>query len=407
MRIKIKKRAQRLLRWNNKGVALILVLTSIAILSAFSAEFSYKARVDVHMATNLEREIQAYFHARSAVEIASLVINSQRFIDQAVGMFKQYVPNLANTNIEVWPFACKFVEVFNTRNLNFMGLDVFTLHDVKGIGVDKGGFSCEIEPEDAKINVNQIHSVSEKRALFVKLYSLFKNFEHSGIFGEEVDEREMVEIILNIMDWVDPDDAKTDIDMNGQFVEAGGAGENADYSKYDYKVKNSKFDTVEEIRLVHGITDDLFCNLSKFLTVYNTEKINVNEADIELIKALVCQNLSTDPLEVCGVRVGPLPPPIDIAAGFLQMCRNIKKALYSPTFVSTDDFINFFHRLPEPLNSIIKLNPSTISQLVGVRSRVLKIKAKGFVAGSEREIKAVIDTSSGRYLYWRELGTSL
>ena len=71
-------------RFNNRGVALIIVLTGLTILAAFSSEFTYRSRVDIRIATNLERRAQAYFHARSGMEIGRLVITSQKMVDQAL-----------------------------------------------------------------------------------------------------------------------------------------------------------------------------------------------------------------------------------------------------------------------------------------------------------------------------------
>jgi general secretion pathway protein K len=388
---------------NRRGVAMILVLTAITILSAFSAEFSYRARIDVHMSSNLEKEIQAYYHARSVIEITRLAITSQKFIDQAVNMFSQMVPGMQKNVIEIWPFACKFVEVFSNKSLNFLGTEILNLKDFEGIGVSQGGMSCEIIPEDAKINVNQVATVTEKKNLFMKLFALLKRYEEEFF---EKDERKMMELILNIMDWVDIDDSRTDIDSNGNFVDAGGMGENTGYSKHGLKSKNAKFDTIEELRLVEGMNDDLFCKFSRELTVYNTERINVNEASIELLKALICQNLLTDPLQACFYSFGPVLSPIDEVGLYIDMCRNIKKTLFAPPFNSEKDFVSFFSRLPERLSKLIKVNENMLQQYIGVKSRVLRIKAKGYVGTANREIQAVIDTSTARWMYWNESGVT-
>ncbi|MBM4386749.1 MAG: hypothetical protein FJ088_03360, partial [Deltaproteobacteria bacterium] len=159
---------------DNKGVALILVLASVAILAAFSSEFAYRNRVNIHIGTNIARDIQAYYHARSAMEVVRLVITSQKFVDNAMKMYSSMMPGLKSSNFELWPFACKFAEVFNTGTLNFLGVDLVKLKDVEGLGVEKGGFSCEIAPEDAKININNVRNASEKKLLVEKLYALVR-----------------------------------------------------------------------------------------------------------------------------------------------------------------------------------------------------------------------------------------
>ncbi len=386
----------------HRGVALIVVLTGVAILAAFSTEFSYRSRVDIRVGTNLEKQVQAYFHARSSMEIVRLVVTSQKFVDQAVAAFGG---GGAAKGLELWRFACKFVEIFNTANLNVLGIDLVTLKGVEGIGVEKGGFSCEIVPEDAKVNVNSAKNITEKKALFARLYPMFRGVVDPDTRGGDED-RKAAELILNIIDWVDPDDNRSDIDSSGTFVESGGAGENVNYSRWGYEARNAKMDSVEELRLIDGMTDELFCRFGKELTVYNTDKVNVNEAELTLLKAMVCDNLvpGSDPNFVCGLLADEGVFPIDEALALMNVCRELKRSLYTPGFSSEDDFLQFFGRLPAPLNQIIQINSGALKPLIGVRSKVLRVKSAGWVAGSGYAITAVIDTASMNYVHWKESG---
>lgn len=390
-------------RRQSRGVALVLVLTGLAILSAFSTEFSYRTRVDIKIATNMEKQVQAYFHARSAMEIARLVITSQKFVNQAVSAFGGSMPGMNVKNFELWRYACKFAEIFSSSSLNFMGLELMNLKGQDGIGVAKGGFGCEVLPEDSRININAATTVADKRTLFTKLYALLRGAVDEDYRGG--DDREAAELILNIMDWTDPDDERSDIDSNGNLVQAGGAGENVDYAKHGYQARNAKMDSVEEVRLVEGMTDELYCRFGKEFTVYNTGKLNVNEAELQLLKAILCDNLvEMDPYPICWIGQVGQPPPMDLALGMMQMCRRIKQALFTPAFSSGNDFIAFFDRLPEPLNQFIRLNAATLRPMIGTQTKVLRVAARGWVGESGHEITAVVDTSSMNYLYWKETG---
>jgi type II secretory pathway component PulK len=384
----------------NRGVALMVVLTGIAVLTAFSTEFAYRSRVDIKVASNLEKRVQAYFHARSAMEIVRLVLTSQKFVDQAT---KAFGGGIGGRNFELWRFACKFAEIFSNASLNILGLDLASLKDQPGIGVGQGGFYCKIEPEDARVNLNASGNVNERRSMFTKLYALLKGQVDPDYNGG--DDRKAMELILNIMDWTDPDNDRTELDSNGNFILGSGGDENAGYSKFRYKAKNAKMDTVDEALLVEGMTDDIFCKLRDNFTVYNTEKININEAHPLLIRSLVCNNLMVaDPNYVCGLRAGLEPAPIDVAMGLMEVCRRIKWALFTPPFANENEFISFFSKLPEPLNQEIKVNPNTLRALIGTRSKVLRVTARGYVGRTGHQIEAVIDTKSLDYLYWREEG---
>lgn len=387
----------------SRGVALIVVLTGITILAAFSAEFSFRSRVDVKVATNLEKQIQAYFHARSAMEIVRLVVTSQKFVDQAAAAF-----GVRAGSFELWRYACKFAEIFNTSSLSFLGFELMNLKGTDGLGVEKGGFKCEITPEESRINVNSIGTVAERKTLFTKLYPMLRGQVDPESSGTG-DDRKAAELILNIMDWVDTDDERSDIDASGNFTQSGGAGENVAYSRYGYKARNAKMDSVDEIRQIEGMTDELFCRFGKDMTVYGSEKLNVNEASTQVIRALLCDNLIGDPFAACGMTNVQAATqaqlmPIDIALGYMEMCRSLKKALYTPPFGSEGDFLGFFQRLPEPLNQFIKVNESTLRPLVGTKSKVLRVVAQGWVGESGHQIEAVIDGGSTNWLYWKESG---
>jgi type II secretory pathway component PulK len=377
-------------------VALVVVLTGLTVLAAFSAEFSYRSRVDVRTASNLEREVQAYFHARSAMEIVRLVVTSQKFVDLATAGMP------AARSLELWRFACKFAEVFNTSSLNFLGIELVNMKGTEGVGVDQGGFSCEIVPEDSRINVN-VTSATDRKALFTRLYPLLRGQVDTEVKAGE-DDRKAAELILNIMDWVDPDDDRTDIDSTGSLVQAGGAGENGSYSRHGYKARNAKMDSVEELRLVEGMTDDLFCRFGRDLTVYNTDKVNVNEADLLLIKALVCDNLAGDPVQVCWRPFDARGSIMDIALMQMESCRTFKRDMFLPAFTSEADFVDFWGRLPE-LGQFIQVNANTLKPMITTaKSKALRVTSRGWVGESGHEIQAVIETGSTNWVYWKETG---
>jgi len=53
----------------HRGVALILVLTTLAILTAVGVDFSYGSRVSLKLAENLRDETRAEYMAKSAVNL--------------------------------------------------------------------------------------------------------------------------------------------------------------------------------------------------------------------------------------------------------------------------------------------------------------------------------------------------
>ena len=72
-------------RANARGVALILVLTTIAILTSIGVDFSYGSRVNLRLAENARDELRAFYLARSAVNLSRLLLHFQRQLDQTGG----------------------------------------------------------------------------------------------------------------------------------------------------------------------------------------------------------------------------------------------------------------------------------------------------------------------------------
>ncbi|MBS2029040.1 MAG: general secretion pathway protein GspK [Deltaproteobacteria bacterium] len=67
----------------NRGIALIMVLTAIAIFTAVVVDFTYSSRVELDLAANARDEVRAYFLAKSAFNLSRLVIHFQRELDKS------------------------------------------------------------------------------------------------------------------------------------------------------------------------------------------------------------------------------------------------------------------------------------------------------------------------------------
>ena len=76
-----RRRRSRRADRGSRGVALILVLTTLAILTAIGVDFSYGARVDLRLAENLRDETRAHFLARSAINLSRLLLHFQKQLD--------------------------------------------------------------------------------------------------------------------------------------------------------------------------------------------------------------------------------------------------------------------------------------------------------------------------------------
>lgn len=384
-----------------RGAALMIVMLVMAVVAAFGAEYSYKSYIRMHVAANMRNEVVAYYHARASMEVARLVIKSQNVADNMLNAMAAFVPNVKNQNIELWTFACEFANAFCTGKLELMGKPFFDFTGMGGTGVEKGGFcKCQAKPEDGRININRVDSIADKNQLFRELYrELIRHREEPLTDPREFD-KELAEVALEIIDYADADTQRSDI-QNDRLVSSG-SGEGVGYDK-GYKVKDAKFDTLAELQLVNKLTPDLYCKMADKLTPYSTKKLNVNTASLSTLRGLLCEHMS-NPLEACSSLGGLGMPVIDHALYCVDMCRTLRQALMSPGFGNVSQFTSFFSRLPsDPLwQPRPAINMNNLAQKIGVKSRVIRVETVGGSFGTYRGLTAVIDTSTGDYVYWRE-----
>jgi len=209
---------------NSRGVALIMVLWVIAILSVVVLEFCFAMRTEVNIAQNFKEETQRYAMAQGGTEraIAELVYKNDARMHQKMKTLKpeEVVPEKREWVTDGRPYTLPF---------------------------DHG--TCEVRAvgEAGKVNINL---VSEP--------TLRKIIDQFGLEGEERDV-----VVDSILDWRTP----------GELHRLNGA--KSDYYqslKEPYDCKNGNLDSIEELLLVRGVTPELFYGVKK------TEKSDEGES---------------------------------------------------------------------------------------------------------------------------------
>ncbi len=243
MRIAKKTLASLSLVHDSRGVALIMVLWVIAILSVIVLEFSFGMRTEVKMTTNFKEETLLYALAEGGIQrtIAELIYKHDPLIQQK----RKAMEGSPSSEKEVW------------------------MTDGRPIPLTFSQGKCEIRVigEDGKININRV-----SEALLRKI------IRNMGLEGEALDV-----VVDSIMDWKDPD----------TFHRLNGA-ENDYYQSLPepYFCKDGYLDTIEELLLIKGVTPEHFygkrrkeegksekIGLRDIFSVYAPgEQININHA---------------------------------------------------------------------------------------------------------------------------------
>lgn len=389
-----------------RGVALLLAVTAIAILSIFSLEFTYQSRVAVKTSTYVEAEVEAHLHARAAVELAALVIGSVDIVESILNKYASMMGG-RRPNINTAAYACEFVNAFCRGEMTLMGIQLVSLEGHPAVGLQHGTCGCTSSDEDGRVNINRVGDLNQKQAVFDQLYKLLQRNEN--VTNVEDLDKDMAQLALNIIDWADKDQTRTDIDPGSRKLQEGSGAEGSNYARHGYKSKDAPYDTTEEVRLVDGMNDRMWCKLRDQLTVYNTDKLNVNTASLEVIKALICKNLANPANEAIACARGYQQNaflPVNVAGQYIEVCRSLKKMVFSPPFANPGRFVNFFDKLgtvlPADYAQVLQVNGSKMMEDVGVSGKIVRIQAFGTSGKVVKKITALLDTTAQRYVYWRE-----
>ena len=386
-------------RLRERGIALIMVLLCIAVLTAVVVQFSQDAHIDYSLAVNETDEVRAYYLARSGLNLYKMILTADQKI-AGNAQLKQMMQDAGMGGFELWRLIPMIdsamlrsvadpempAEMKDELKERFGGIAFDTLGAPGGFLDFEGDIHAEIEDEEGKLNVNNIADDRMERPLDSPigraLYALSADAKYDPIFdGYNVyDERKVSreELIGNIIDWVDP---------NQQSINHGGAEDNL-YGGYEerYTAKNAKFDTLAELQMVRGVDDDFMRAFSRKLTVYSSGKVNVNTAGPETIAALILAYAETT-----------LTP-----EAALETAKKLIEFRDLQRFSKPDDFINF---LRDSFGVTFPANApgGGIKARIDVTSKVFTIRSTGYAGEARVTITAVVDNTgtSLRYLYWR------
>lgn len=237
---------------NNHGVALILVIVIISLITAITIQLNISSRSGVYEAANLRDEIKLLYIAKSGFFIGEALLMED---DDSV-----------DTLGEDWAQS----DIISEKSENLFADGHFRLH---------------IEDESGKIPINNVAGNNEDTS---DVGEVLIRFLRSAEFN--LSEQEVRDIVDAIKDWLDEDDEVT-----------GFSAENAYYQGLEapYPCKNGPMDSIDELLLVRGITKELFYGTEKapgignYLTVYGAGKININTAP-ELILTVLAPEITEE-----------------------------------------------------------------------------------------------------------------
>ena len=315
------------------GVALITTLLVVALLVAGVVELNRLAVADIEVSGHFGDDKKMLYLAISGMNAAEALLNAD------------ILESDNDTLLEPW---AKSRDYFQIASQAF----------------EQGKIDGEITDENGKIDVN--HLISANGEFDQTQKGILERFLREPKFA--LTEEEVNTIIYSLKDWMDED---------GEISGIYGA-EDSFYRDRGYSCKNGPLDTLEEMLLIRGVTEEIFygnrerSGISSYLTVYGTHEININTAPIPVLLAL-----SFDMTE-------------DLAEQMDEFRRDegneaqlTSSAWYKRVWPYADPF-------PE--------------KYLTTTSQAFTVRLKVSLGESEKEIRAVISRSGGssEVIFWQE-----
>jgi len=310
-------------RNKQRGVALVTVLIAIAITLVITNQFGTSSTTDMIAAANYRDQMRSHFLARSAVNLAELVIRIQQRLDNIKELRGQ---------VQITDFADQLVLPFCGGGDEVRDMIGFSTEQVPGLGADIGGcgFNGPMTTEDDRINVN-CANVPAAAPMIEQMLSTLVYFPAYDPLFEEADaegwRRDRPQQVSAIVDYIDRDSA------HGTNLRGGG-GEDYGYESLrdKYMPKNNYVDSIGEVKLARGVDDRFWTLFGSSLTVYGGCKVNISAiSNPQLIAAILFLSAKNqkDPVILD-------PRKLFLLAGVVA-----KGKQFGETFTKLEDFANF------------------------------------------------------------------
>jgi general secretion pathway protein K len=244
---------------DNEGMALIMTILIISLIVLLTLQFNTSMRSNLQAAVNLRDGIKLGCIARSGVNGALAVLHE----DASSGNVDTLREDWAHTKL----FSESSLSLFNE------GRFVVAITDLSG----KIQLSQLVDKEG---NYN-----NTQKSLLIR----FMNLPEFGLDPEEVEN-----IVDAIKDWIDTDNETTRFGAEDAYYKA---------LQKPYSCKNAHIEFLEELLFVRGITKELLYGsgekpgIEQYLSPHGDGKININTADILILKSLsddIDQERATD-----------------------------------------------------------------------------------------------------------------
>jgi hypothetical protein len=404
----VSHRFYRVGRGSRGGVALLMVLSAILLLTILVTEIAHGAAVRVQLAAHHRDEVKAQALAETGLELYRLILMTSKQFEKQLRPYIAEFGGMMGLNADsLW----SMVPFINTQLLRMIfvtdgDIESDDIEEVKAnkglseeqidesredVGVKRnfldfdGDFQARVEDESRYIYVGSFPGVTTYSDLLAsptlaKVAGLAAREEYRQWFLDN--NIDVTELVGNLVDWTDADTSR---------IYQGG-DEDQLYQQLEpkYRVRNAPFDTLEELRLVDGWNrDGVWQRLGQHLTIYGEGKVNINTAQRPVIRAMfVALHEGGPPSDVY----------VDERVDEFMRLRGLPVLEGGVFFAGATHFVNFVeYELHYPLRD-------DAANFVTTSAGVFRVTSSGEVGDAKVQVTAVLDfrtDPTGRILYYK------
>ncbi len=415
----------------SRGAALLMALTTVALLTALAVDLAYQRRVSLQIALNGRDELRAIYLARSAVNLSRLVLHFQHEIDRAAGGAgqalsqatggKATLPQVAIRLWEIVPVDSSAASLFAAAGGAAEAPQapasapesLLAGTAPRAFGDYQGSFSARIEDEDRKVDVPQFANTAPIAGpQFLRFAQLVKDPVYDVLFDREDQNGARwtrPDVAAALRDWVDENETTTVVGANPAApFEEGFGDENLPYDRGDnpYRAKNARFDSLDELLMVGGMGDAFMAAFGDKLTVYPSmnAKTDINTTD----PAEMMLNI----IAMCDPPGVPQPVLLDPTFG-QRLDAALRLARPLPFLALTvSQFAQILSGLGVRVQPLyVQAQDTDARNSFGSRSSTFTVHATGRSGNVQKSLTAVVTfderagplaSDMGRLLHWRE-----
>ncbi|MDA3903909.1 MAG: type II secretion system minor pseudopilin GspK [Desulfuromusa sp.] len=226
---------------SEKGMALLLVLIVVTLLTSILMELAYSTLIEQHLAETFRDSTRAYYLARGGITAGQKLL----LLDN----------NDYDSPTEVWGGG------------------------VINYPVGEGFVTMTVEDLDGKLAVNSLVSGNNPQTVVVdRFYRL--------LLSLEIDQP--AELTAAVIDWLDQGDEPFQLIQTDDLEMPVAGAESSYYQSLaePYGCKNGSIESLEDLLLVKGFTDEIFKIVSPYLSVADSKRTNINTAGREVLLSL-------------------------------------------------------------------------------------------------------------------------